>query len=172
MRILGVDPGSRCTGYGVVDIDGSRIMHVAHGVIAAGNGAFTERLGRLFSTLSDLILEFNPGCAAIEDVFMARNAASALKLGQARGALIAACTHAGLEVSAYSPTAVKQAVVGFGRAEKGQVQHMIKLLLKPPTPLQEDAADALAVAICHANHAGSAQRMAASQANTAVRRQA
>jgi len=83
---------------------------------------------------------------------MARNAASALKLGQARGALIAACAHAGLKVTPYSPTKVKQAVTGFGRAEKGQVQHMIQLLLKPPSPLQEDSADALAVAVCHANH--------------------
>jgi len=172
MRILGVDPGSRRTGYGVVDIDGNRVTHVTHGVIAAGNGEFSERLGTLFSSLSRLIGEYQPGCAAMEDVFMARNAASALKLGQARGALIAACTHAGLKVSAYSPTAIKQAVVGFGRAEKGQVQHMIKLLLKPSAPLQEDAADALAVAICHANHAGSEQRIAASTGKAAVRRQA
>jgi len=161
MRILGVDPGSRRTGYGVVDIDGNRITHVAHGVIAVGDGEFIARLGMLFTDLSSLIAEHKPGCAAMEDVFMARNAASALKLGQARGALIAACTHAGLGVTAYSPTAVKQAVVGFGRAEKGQVQHMIQMLLKPPSPLQEDAADALAVAICHANHSRSQQRMAA-----------
>jgi crossover junction endodeoxyribonuclease RuvC len=167
MRILGVDPGSRRTGYGVVDIDGNRITHVAHGVIAVGDGEFVARLGMLFTDLSSLIAEHKPDCAAMEDVFMARNAASALKLGQARGALIAACTHTGLGVTAYSPTAVKQAVVGFGRAEKGQVQHMIQMLLKPPAPLQEDAADALAVAICHANHSGSQQRMSA-----AVRRQA
>jgi len=171
-RILGVDPGSRRTGYGVVDIDGSRITHVTHGVLAVGTGEFSERLGTLFSGLSGVIAEFNPACAAMEDVFMARNAASALKLGQARGALIAACTHAGLAITAYSPTAVKQAVVGFGRAEKDQVQHMIKLLLKPPLPLQEDAADALAVAICHANHAGNAQRLASSQEREAMRRQA
>ncbi len=161
MRILGVDPGSRKTGYGIVDVDGSRITHVAHGLIQAGDGEFVERLGCLFTGLSDLIAEFSPECAAMEDVFVSRNAASALKLGQARGALIAACTHAGLAVSAYSPTVVKQAVVGFGRAEKEQVQHMIKLLLKPPSPLAEDAADALAVAVCHANHAGSAKRLAA-----------
>jgi len=171
-RILGVDPGSRRTGYGIVDISGSRITHVANGVIAAGDGEFTERLGTLFSSLSALITEFNPTCAAMEDVFMARNAASALKLGQARGALIAACTHGGLAVAAYSPTAVKQAVVGFGRAEKEQVQHMIKLLLKPPLPLKEDAADALAVAICHANHTGSAQRITASQNKVDMRKQA
>jgi len=152
MRILGVDPGSRRTGYGVVDANGGRISYLAHGVIAAGNGEFTERLATLFTGLSDVIANHQPECVAMEDVFMARNAASALKLGQARGALIAACAHAGLKVTPYSPTKVKQAVTGFGRAEKGQIQHMIQLLLKPPSPLQEDAADALAVAICHANH--------------------
>jgi len=124
----------------------------SHGVIAAGNGEFTERLACLFAGLSDVITTHQPECVAMEDVFMARNASSALKLGQARGALIAACAHAGLKVTPYSPTKVKQAVTGFGRAEKGQVQHMIQLLLKPPSPLQEDSADALAVAICHANH--------------------
>lgn len=160
MRILGVDPGSRNTGYGIVDTEGNRIRYVAHGVIAAGNGEFTERLATLFSALGELIAQHRPDCAAMEDVFMSRNAASALKLGQARGALVVACTHAGLSVTPYSPTAVKQAVVGFGRAEKEQVQHMIRLLLGPPTALQEDAADALAVALCHANHAAGAQRMA------------
>ncbi|MDX8390988.1 MAG: crossover junction endodeoxyribonuclease RuvC [Mariprofundaceae bacterium] len=162
IRILGVDPGSRRTGYGVVDVEGNRVIHVTHGVIATGNAEFSERLSILFSTLGHVIAEFQPECAAIEDVFMARNAASALKLGQARGALIVACTHVGLSVSSYSPTAVKQAVVGFGRAEKGQVQHMIQMLLKPPAPLKEDAADALAVALCHANHQSSAKRMAIS----------
>jgi len=152
VRILGVDPGSRRTGYGVVDANGGRISYLAHGVIAAGNGEFTERLAVLFEGLSEVIASHQPECVAMEDVFMARNAASALKLGQARGALIAACAHAGLKVAPYSPTKVKQAVTGFGRAEKGQIQHMILLLLKPPSPLQEDAADALAVAICHANH--------------------
>ncbi len=162
MRILGVDPGSRRAGYGVIDIEGNRMTHVANGVIATGTGEFSQRLAVLFSSLSQVIDEFQPECAAMEDVFMARNAASALKLGQARGALIVACTHAGLQVSAYSPTTVKQAVVGFGRAEKGQVQHMIQLLLKPAAPLKEDAADALAVALCHANHQASAKRIAAS----------
>lgn len=164
MRILGVDPGSRKAGYGIVDIDGNRITHVAHGIIAVGDGEFVARLGKLFADLSALITEYTPECAAMEDVFVSRNAASALKLGQARGALVAACTHAGLSVTPYSPTAVKQAVVGFGRAEKEQVQHMIKLLLKPPAPLAEDAADALAVAVCHANHAGSRERMALAKA--------
>ena len=152
MRILGVDPGSRRTGYGVIDARGGRTTHLVHGIIAAGNGEFTDRLATLFAGLSDVIVRHRPECVAMEDVFMARNAASALKLGQARGALIAACAHAGLRVTPYSPTSMKQAVTGFGRAEKGQIQHMIRLLLNPPPPLQEDAADALAVAICHASH--------------------
>lgn len=172
MRILGVDPGSRKTGYGIVDVEGNRITHVAHGLIVVGDADFTARLGLLFSDLSALIAEYRPGCAAMEDVFVSRNVASALKLGQARGALIAACTHAGLDVAAYSPTAVKQALVGFGRAEKAQVQHMIRMLLTPPAPLQEDAADALAVAICHANHAASSQRLCASLHKDELRRRA
>lgn len=172
MRILGVDPGSRKTGYGIVDVEGNRITHVTHGLIKVGNGEFTARLGMLFSGLSSLIEQYHPECAAMEDVFVSRNAASALKLGQARGALVAACTNARLDVAAYSPTAVKQAVVGFGRAEKDQVQHMIKMLLKPPAPLQEDAADALGVAICHANHAASKQRMATSIETAAMRKRA
>ena len=152
MRILGVDPGSRRTGYGLIESSGGRIAHLAHGVIVAGNGEFMDRLATLFTGLCDIIVEHRPEAVAMEDVFMSRNAASALKLGQARGALIAACAHCGLKITPYSPTAVKQAVVGFGRAEKGQIQHMVQMLLTPPSPMQEDAADALAVAICHANH--------------------
>jgi len=155
MRILGVDPGSRRTGYGIIEVQGSRLAHVAHGVIVpATDATFDHRLSGLFSELSAVIARYIPEVAAIEDVFMARNAASALKLGQARGALVVACTQAGLSVTPYSPTAVKQALVGFGRAEKQQVQHMVRLLIKPAGALQEDAADALAVAICHAHTAG------------------
>jgi len=161
MRILGVDPGSRRTGFGVIEASGGRIAYLTHGVIAAGNGEFTDRLASLFEGLCNVITKHRPESVAMENVFMARNAASALKLGQARGALIAACAHGGLKVTPYSPTTVKQAVTGFGRAEKGQIQHMVRLLLAPPSPLQEDAADALAVAICHANHVQSALGMAA-----------
>lgn len=160
MRIMGVDPGSRRTGYGVIEAGRGRLRWLAHGVIATGTGAFTERLARLFTELSVQIRQHRPEAVAMEDVFMARNAASALKLGQARGALIAACAQAGLPVTAYSPAAVKQAVTGFGRAEKGQIQHMVQLLLAPSTPAPEDAADALAVAICHANHTPGDRRMA------------
>ncbi len=152
IRLLGVDPGSLKTGVGIIDVRGNRISHVHHGVIRCARGDFDTRLMLLFSSLKQVIAEFSPDAAAIEDVFVSKNVASALKLGQARGALIAACGEGSLRVSAYSPTQVKQAVVGFGRADKTQVQHMVRLLLHPPEPLAEDAADALAVAICHAHH--------------------
>jgi len=152
-RLLGVDPGSIKTGVGIIDVQGNRIRHVHHTVIRTGKGAFDERLHILFAGLSEIITQFRPDDAAIEDVFVSKNVASALKLGQARGALIAACGAHGLRVTPYSPTKVKQAVVGFGRAEKNQIGHMVRMLLHPPEPLPEDAADALAVAICHAHHA-------------------
>ena len=153
MRILGIDPGSRKTGVGILDIQGNRMRHVHHQVIQAGTGDFTERLTKLFASLHDIIHTFQPDCAAMEDVFVSKNIGSALKLGQARGALVAACGFHDLSVHPYAPTQVKQSVTGVGRAEKVQVQHMIRMLLKPPEPLQEDAADALAVCICHAHYA-------------------
>ncbi len=153
MRILGVDPGSQKTGVGILDVQGNRLSYVYHTVIKAGKGEFSERLTTLFSELNNIIIEFQPDTAAMEDVFISKNVTSALKLGQARGALVAACGHHQLHVSPYAPTKVKQAVTGFGRADKLQIQHMIKMLLKPTKPLQEDAADALAVCICHAHHA-------------------
>lgn len=159
IRILGIDPGSRKTGVGIIDVKGNRIRHVHHHVIHCGTGEFTNRLGILFHELSKIITQFQPSCAAVEDVFISKNVSSALKLGQARGALIAACCQAGLSVGTYSPTAIKQAVVGTGQADKAQVQHMIKVLLKPPLPLPEDAADALAVCICHGHHAPLQQRI-------------
>ncbi|HXH65402.1 MAG TPA: crossover junction endodeoxyribonuclease RuvC [Mariprofundaceae bacterium] len=151
-RLLGVDPGSRHTGIGIIDVDGPYLAHVHHEVIHTGDGTLGERLHILFRRLQAVIATYRPESAGMEDVFMAKNAASALKLGQARGALIAACADAGLTVTAYSPTAVKQAVVGFGRADKAQIQRMVQVLLKPSPAPAEDAADALAVAICHAHH--------------------
>ena len=153
MRIIGIDPGSLKTGVGIIDVQGNHLRHVYHGVIRCGNGDFDSRLHMLFAGLKSIITEHKPETAAIEDVFVSKNAASALKLGQARGALVAACGDCGLRVSPYPPTQVKQSVVGFGRADKAQIQHMVRLLLHPPGPLPEDAADALAVAICHAHHA-------------------
>lgn len=160
MRILGVDPGSQKTGVGIIDVAGNHLTHVHHSVIRCGSGEFSQRLNMLFSELTSIIEEFRPQQAAMEDVFVSKNVASALKLGQARGALIAACGNQGLDVTPYSPTKIKQSAVGFGKADKAQVQHMIKLLLKPPLPLAEDAADALAVCICHAHHAGVNRLMA------------
>lgn len=153
MRVLGVDPGSQKSGVGIIELHGNRLTHIHHTMIRTGKGAFDERLHLLFRGLTDVIDRFKPDYAAIEDVFVSKNVASALKLGQARGALVAACTDRGLRVSSYAPTKVKQAVVGFGRADKDQVGHMVRMLLHPPEPLPEDAADALAVAICHAHHA-------------------
>ncbi len=153
VRLLGVDPGSRKTGVGIIELRGSRIAHVHHAVIRCDRGDLAERLYRLFDELTKIIAEHAPASAGMEDVFVSRNAASALKLGQARGALLAACAQSGLAVTPYPPTRVKQAIVGFGKAEKSQVQHMVRALLNPPGPLPEDAADALAVAICHAHHA-------------------
>jgi len=152
VRVLGVDPGSVKTGVGIIDVQGNHLRHVHHAMIRTGKGDFDERLHILFSGLSEIIAAFQPDNAAIEDVFVSKNVSSALKLGQARGALVAACGFHGLRVAAYSPTMVKQAVVGFGRADKDQVGHMVRLLLHPPEPCPEDAADALAVAICHAHH--------------------
>jgi len=153
MRILGVDPGSQKTGVAIIETQGNRLTHLHHSVIRCGSGEFTERLHTLFSGLKAIIAEFQPDCAAMEDVFVSKNVSSALKLGQARGALIAACGDSGLSVTPYSPTKVKLSATGHGKADKLQVQHMVKLLLKPPMPLPEDAADALAVCICHAHHA-------------------
>jgi len=153
MRILGVDPGSIKTGVGIIEVEGNHIRHLHHGVIRCGTGDFDTRLHILFRELKSVIATFAPVSAAIEDVFVSKNVNSALKLGQARGALVAACADSGLRVSPYPPTTVKQAVVGFGRADKSQVQHMVRMLLHPPEPLAEDAADALAVAICHAHYA-------------------
>ncbi|MDQ6994063.1 MAG: crossover junction endodeoxyribonuclease RuvC [Mariprofundaceae bacterium] len=153
MRILGVDPGSQKTGVGILDVQGNHLKYVHHSVIRVGTGDFSERLTALFSGLSSIIETFKPELAAMEDVFVSKNVTSALKLGQARGALLAACGFHGLHVEPYSPTKVKQSITGFGRADKKQVQHMVNMLLKPPPPLQEDAADALAVCICHAHHA-------------------
>ncbi len=152
IRILGVDPGSRCTGYGLIEIHKGKLSHVDNGLIAPKQKSFPGKLNELFEGLRAIINKYEPEEVAMEDVFMAKNAASALKLGQARGALITACTQACLPVTPYSPTSIKQAVAGVGRAEKHQIQYMVKLLLKLPELAQEDASDALAAAICHAHH--------------------
>lgn len=158
--ILGIDPGSRVCGYGLVRARGNTLEYVTSGVIRMGTLSFPERLHTIFSDISDIITEHQPDAAAVEEVFMGKNAASALKLGQARGAAIVACTHFGLPVSEYAARKVKQALVGKGQADKKQVQQMVKALLGLARVPSEDAADALAVAICHANTQNTLIRMA------------
>jgi crossover junction endodeoxyribonuclease RuvC len=163
MRILGIDPGSRFTGFGIIDVEGDRTTLVQHGVIRSGSGEFTERLGVIFAELRDLIRDHEPNEVAVETVFVSRNAASALKLGQARGAAVCAAISMGLPVAEYSPRLVKQAVVGRGGADKVQVQHMVCVLLNLAEPPPEDAADALAVALCHQHTQQTVHRMQALQ---------
>jgi crossover junction endodeoxyribonuclease RuvC len=150
-RILGIDPGSRITGYGIIDSDGRNSRHVASGCIRMQDQPLAERLGAIFRGVAELVAEHAPQEMAIEEVFMAKNAAAALKLGQARGAAICAGVSAGLPVSEYSPRSIKQAVVGGGGADKAQVQHMVQRILGLSDKLTADQADALAVALCHAH---------------------
>ena len=163
MRILGIDPGSRFTGFGIIKVDGGRAQSIHQGVIKAGSGEFPERLGIIFSGISDLIDEFRPDEVAVETVFVSKNASSALKLGQARGAAVCAAIAKGLPVAEYSPRSVKQAIVGRGGADKVQVQHMVTVLLQLKEKLAEDAADALAVALCHQHTQQTTERMQALQ---------
>ena len=151
MRVFGIDPGSIRTGYGCVDTDGCRHHLVVCGAIqAGGNGPFPDRLAVIYRELSIFLRDCKPDCVAIESLFHAVNVRSALKLGHARGVAMLAAVEAGVDVVEYSPAEVKRAVVGYGRADKAQVQQMVKLLLGlDSVPEPHDAADALAVAICH-----------------------
>lgn len=149
--LLGIDPGSRLTGYGVIQQQGQKLTYLGSGCIRVTADTLPEKLQIIFDGVSEVIRQFNPQLFAIEQVFMARNPDSALKLGQARGAAIVAATNSQLPVAEYSARQIKQAVVGTGAADKTQVQLMVKTLLKLPGTPQADAADALAVAICHAH---------------------
>jgi crossover junction endodeoxyribonuclease RuvC len=153
MRILGIDPGSGATGYGIIESDGSRHASILFGAITTqARQPFQERLLKIYVELSDILAREKADIMAIEEVFYATNVQSALRLGHARGiALLAAAQH-GLSVYEYSPLEIKSAVVGYGRAEKTQIQSMVQLILKlPDLPAPDHAADALAVAICHAH---------------------
>lgn len=162
--ILGIDPGSRVTGYGLINTLSGRLSYISSGTIRIPDTlALAERLKIIFSSVSELIELHCPQEFAIEQVFMSRSAGSALKLGQARGAAIVAAVHHNLPVEEYEARKVKQAVVGTGAADKSQIQHMVKTLLKLPAAPAEDAADALAVAICHANTQANLIRMAGSR---------
>jgi crossover junction endodeoxyribonuclease RuvC len=151
VRIFGIDPGSERTGYGCVESDGSRHRIVSCGVIStAASVPFADKLLAIHNRLTALIAEYRPDCVAIENLFHAVNVRSALKLGHARGVAMLAAVETGVPVVEYTPAEIKRAVVGYGRAEKPQVQHMVKLLLGlPAAPSPHDVADALAVAICH-----------------------
>ena len=151
-RILGIDPGSRVTGYGIIDSDRGKLIFVACGVVkTTPNYPFANRLNEIFDGINEVIQIHDPEAAAVEEVFLSQNPSTALKLGQARGAAVVAAMQNGLSVSDYSPRKIKQAVVGYGQAEKEQVQHMVRVLLNLKGMPSNDAADALAVAICHAN---------------------
>jgi crossover junction endodeoxyribonuclease RuvC len=156
MRILGIDPGLRHMGWGVIAVDGPRFAHVANGVCHSPDGDLASRLLSLWSQLTAVIAIHAPTAAAVEETFVNKDAHGTLKLGQARGIALLVPAQAGLAVGEYAPNAVKKAVVGVGHADKAQVQHMVRLHLPGVALAGPDAADALAVAICHAHHLQSA----------------
>jgi crossover junction endodeoxyribonuclease RuvC len=154
MRVLGLDPGLRHTGWGVIDVAGNRLTHVADGVIhAAADQPLATRLVSLFRQITAVVERFRPDEAAVEETFVNRNPSSTLRLGVARGVVLLAPAECGLPVAEYSANFIKKAVVGAGHAEKSQVQLMVRRLLPGCNGGETDAADALAVAICHAHHA-------------------
>ncbi len=163
IRILGIDPGSRVTGYGVVDQDGQQLRYIASGCVRAQGASLAERLGIIFDGVTQVIREYQPQEMAIEQVFMNKNADSALKLGQARGAAICAGVQGGVPVEEYAARQIKQAVVGRGGATKEQVQHMVCVLLSLLQSPPADAADALGVAVCHGHFRETRSRLLANR---------
>src|SRR6476619_3782586 len=163
MRVLGLDPGLRHTGWGVIDVAGNRLTHVADGVASAPvNLPLSERLVSLFRQIGEIVERFRPDEAAVEETFVNKNAASTLKLGVARGVVLLAPAERGLPVAEYSANLVKKSVVGAGHADKAQVQMMVRQILPGCAIAEPDAADALAVAICHAHLAQTQRRWSAS----------
>ena len=155
MRVLGLDPGLRHTGWGVIDVAANRLTHVADGVVhPPTDSPLAERLVSLFRQLGDVLARFHPDEAAVEETFVNKNAASTLRLGVARGVVLLAPAERGVPVAEYSANMIKKSVVGAGHADKEQVQLMVRRLLPGSAIAEPDAADALAVAICHAHHAG------------------
>jgi len=148
-RILGIDPGSRFTGFGVLDFAGNQATYVASGTVKSVDGDFPNRLKQIFESVSSIVDEYAPDVVAIESVFMHKNASSALKLGQARSAALCATFAGNVEIHEYAPREIKQAIVGTGSASKEQVQHMVVSLLSLESTPAVDAADALAAALCH-----------------------
>ena len=152
MRIIGIDPGTRITGYGLVEKIGNRLVHIDNGAIyTRADAPLSDRLKTIYNELCRVITDYSPALMAVERIFVAKNALSALKLGHARGVAMLAGVNAELPVAEYTAVEVKKAVVGYGKAAKPQVQQMVKVLLNLPEIAQEDASDALAVAICHAH---------------------
>ncbi len=161
IRLLGLDPGLRATGWGVVDAEGNLLSAVANGTVRTdGKAPLAERLYVIFSAIKEIIREYSPQECAIEETFVNKNPLSTLKLGHARAAAMLAGADANLPVAEYAPNAVKKAIVGAGHADKQQMGAMVRMLLPGHIPESEDAADALAVAICHAHHRVSAERLA------------
>ncbi len=160
MRVLGIDPGLRNMGWGLIEVSGSRIAHVANGVCHGTGDDLSDRLLALHVALTEVITTHAPDAAAIEQTFVNKDGAGTLKLGQARGVAMLTVAQAGLRVGEYAPNAVKKAVVGVGHADKRQVLHMVQLQLPGCKVAGPDAADALAIAICHAHHLQSAGTLA------------
>ncbi len=154
MRVLGIDPGLRNLGWGVIEVQGSRLRHVANGVCRSGGDTLAARLLSLFDQLSVICRTFAPEAAAVEQTFVNKDGAATLKLGQARGIALLVPAQFGLEVGEYAPNTVKKTVVGVGHADKVQIAHMVRMQLPGVELAGPDAADALAVAICHARHSG------------------
>lgn len=164
MRVMGIDPGLRNCGWGIIDVDGPRQRHVANGTVRPEGKAMAERLLSLHQLLSAVLLRFAPDACAVEQTFVNRDGAGTLKLGQARGVVMLVPAQAGIVVGEYAPNAVKKTVVGVGHADKGQIAHMVKMQLPGCDPHSPDAADALAIALCHAAHLQTAGRLAAAVA--------
>lgn len=162
MRVIGIDPGTTVTGWGVVEFTGTTLRHVAHGCIrTTSQAALPQRLGTIFSEITHVIATHRPDEAAVEEIFVSVNVQSALKLGHARGVAIAAASHRALPLHEYNALAVKKAVVGYGRAEKRQMQEMVRILLGMEKNPPQDAADALGVAVCHIHTSVHARRTVA-----------
>ena len=169
MRVLGIDPGLRNLGWGVIEVHGSRLTHVANGILHSEGDDLAERLLSLHAQLSRVVAAHNPAEAAVEQTFVNKDAVATLKLGQARGIALLVPAQAGLRVGEYAPNAVKKTVVGVGHAQKRQIDHMVRLHLPGIAIAGPDAADALAVAICHAHHMQSAGKLAAALARAGAR---
>ena len=161
MRVLGIDPGLRRLGWGVIEVEGSRISHIGNGVCCSVGEDLAARLLSLHEQLSAVVAEMRPDTAAVEQTFVNKDGAGTLKLGQARGIAMLVPAQAGLKVGEYSPNTVKKTVVGVGHADKRQIDHMVRLQLPGVEIVGADAADALAIALCHAHHARASGRLAA-----------